>query len=124
MQIFDQLFYSKGVYCQRTAWLPIWPAWITFVTFALLIGCAVSPNDLVEEWKAEGWKVEKIHGSQGPVYRHGKVISKQARAIEASWIENGRRRTKLYPQVNYQYLVLRFFKKDKDEFVVVMKKKK
>ena len=124
MQIFDQLFYSKGVYCQKPAWLTIWPAWIIFVTFALLMGCAVSPNDVVEEWKAKGWKVEKIHGTQGPVHRHGKLISKQAQAIEASWMENGRRRTKLYPQVNYQYLVLRFFKKDKDEFVVVMKKRK
>jgi hypothetical protein len=51
-------------------------------------------------------------------------MAEQAQAIEASWIENGTRKTKLYPQVNYRFVVLRFFKKDADEFVVVMKKRK
>ena len=63
-------------------------------------------------------------GQQGAIDRHGKLMSEQAQAIEASWIENGTRKTKLYPQVNYRFVVLRFFKKDADEFVVVMKKRK
>ena len=121
MQIFDRFIYGVPLQAEMKKWL----LKLALLPFILsLSGCSPSANEIVEEWQIEGWKIEKIHGTQGPVHRHGKLISKQAQAIEASWMENGRRRTKLYPQVNYQYLVLRFFKKDKDEFVVVMKKRK
>ena len=93
-------------------------------SIAWLFGCAPSANEVVEEWKAQGWRVVKVHGTQGKIIRHGKLISEQAKAIEASWIENGTRKTKLYQQTKDQFLVLRFFKKNKDEFVVVMKKRK
>ncbi len=89
-----------------------------------LWGCSPSANEVIVEWQTQGWIIEKVHGQQGAIHRHGKLISKQAQAIEASWIENGTRKTKLYPQVNYNFMVLRFFKKDGDEFVVVMKKRK
>ena len=51
-------------------------------------------------------------------------MSEQAQAIEVSWIEKGRRKTKLYHQDSYYYLALRFFCKDGDQFAVVMKKRK
>ena len=102
-------------------WLPKL-ALLPFSFFFL--GCSPSANEVVDEWQTQGWRIEKIHGQQGAINRHGKLMSEQAQAIEASWIENGTRKTKLYPQVNYNFLVLRFFKKDGDEFVVVMKKRK
>jgi hypothetical protein len=51
-------------------------------------------------------------------------MSEQAQAIEASWIENGTRKDQTLSSGELSILVLRFFKKDKDEFVVVMKKRK
>lgn len=101
-----------------------------FVKFLLLmliflnsVGCAPSANDIVEDWKARGWKIEKLHGEQGPIERHGKLMSERAKAIEASWVQNGIRKTRIYSQRNHNILVLRFFKTDGDQFVVVMKKK-
>ena len=102
--------------------------WLTKLALLPVIlslwGCSPSTNEVVDEWQTQGWIIEKVHGQQGAIHRHGKLMSKQAQAIEASWIENGTRKTKLYPQVNYNFVVLRFFKKDGDEFVVVMKKRK
>ena len=66
----------------------------------------------------------RTHGIEKEFKRHGTLMSEQAHAIEASWIEKGKRKTKLYPQDSYYYLVLRFFCKDGDEFAVVMKKRK
>jgi hypothetical protein len=66
----------------------------------------------------------RTHGKEKEFNRHGTLMSEQARAIEVSWIEKGRRKTKLYPQDSYYYLALRFFCKDGDEFAVVMKKRK
>lgn len=97
---------------------------LLLLSITLLSGCAPSANDVVEEWKAQGWQIVEVLGTQGKIVRHGKLISQQAQAIEASWIENGKRKTKLYQQIKDQFLVLRFFKKNKDEFVVVMKKRK
>ena len=90
----------------------------------ILAGCAPSASDIVEEWKDQGWKIEKIHGQQGPIQRHGKLMNEKAQAVEASWVENGTRQTKLYSQSNHKILVLRFFKKDGDQFAVVLKKRK
>ena len=97
---------------------------LLFLLITLLSGCAPSANDVVEEWKAKGWRIVEVRRIQGKIVRHGKLISEQAQAIEASWIEHGNRKTKLYHQIKDQFLVLRFFKKNKDEFVVVMKKRK
>jgi len=124
MQIFGKFFHLRNqidkMFLRSSTWLTI----SFFLALTTQFGCSVSANDVVEEWKLRGWVVEKIHGKQGPVKRHGQLISKSAKAVEASWIEKGNRKTKIYQQVNYHYLVLRFFKKDKDEFVVVMKKRK
>ena len=95
-----------------------------FVITLGLMGCAPSANDIVVEWKSRGWRIEKIHGIQGPIKRHGKLMSERAKAVEASWIENGVRKTKIYPQTNQNILVLRFFKNDGDQFAVVLTKRK
>jgi hypothetical protein len=97
---------------------------ITCILLMSVTACAPSTNEVVQEWVHQGWKIESIHGTEGKIQRHGKLMSKNARAIEASWIENGERKTQLYHQTNYHYMVLRFFKSDGDKFVVVMKKRK
>ncbi len=89
-----------------------------------LVGCSPTANDTVKEWQNLGWQLEKVHGVEGPIQRHAKLMSEQAKAVEASWVENGVRKTKIYPQSRYQILVLRFFKTDGDQFAVVMKKRK
>jgi len=97
---------------------------INCILFISITACAPSANEVVQEWVNLGWKIESIHGTEGKIQRHGKLMSKNARAIEASWIEKGERKTKLYPQIKDQFIVLRFFKSDGDEFVVVLKKRK
>ena len=94
------------------------------IVFAGLFGCAPSAPDIVEDWQGKGWEIVRVHGNQGEIERHGKLISDQAKAIEASWVVNGERKTKLYSQSNHKILLLRFFKKDGDQFAVVMKKRK
>ena len=94
----------------------------TCILIISITGCAPSANKVVQEWVNLGWKIESIHGTEGKIQRHGKLMSKNARAIEASWIEKGERKRKLYYQNKYQFIVLRFFKTDGDEFVVVLKK--
>jgi hypothetical protein len=90
----------------------------------LVVGCAPSAHDIVEEWKAKGWTIVDVLGTEGSIKRHGKLMSDQAQAVEASWVEKGRRKTKVYPQKRDRILVLRFFKDDDDQFAVVMKKRK
>ena len=94
------------------------------LTLLSLVGCSPTANDTVKEWQTLGWQIEKVHGIEGPIQRHAKLMSEQAKAVEASWVENGVRKTKIYPQSRYQILVLRFFKTDGDQFAVVMKKRK
>lgn len=100
--------------------------YITFLTVAFFCssGCAPTPLEVVEEWKSKGWKVVDVHGVEGPTKRHGKLMSKEAKAVEASWVENGKRLTKVYQQDRVQVLVLRFFKDNDDQYAVVMTKKK
>ena len=52
------------------------------IIFLNSVGCAPSANEIVEDWKARGWKIEKLHGEQGPIERHGKLMSERAKAIE------------------------------------------
>ena len=101
---------------------PTYLALCTLLCYGI-IGCAQSPSEVVREWEDKGWKIEKVHGEQGPIERHGKLKSDQAKAVEASWVVNGVRKTKLYSQANRKILVLRFFKKDGDQFAVVLQKK-
>ena len=95
-----------------------------FLSLALfdLAGCAPDLEDVVQEWTDKGWKRVRSHGIEKEFNRHGMLKSQMARAIEASWIENGKRKTKLYKQDNFYYLALRFFCKDGDEFVIIMRK--
>ena len=99
----------------------------SFILFSLLVclgACSQNPEDLIGEWKDEGWTYVATHGITGDVKRTGKLQSEKAQAVEAAWVEGGNRKTKLYQQNTYFYAVLRFIKDDEDEFVVVMKKRK
>jgi len=92
--------------------------------FCLLLACAPSAPEVVKDWQDQGWSLVDVHGSEGAFERYGKLMSKKAKGVEASWIENGKRITKVYSQTNHFVLVLRFFKKNGDQFAVVMKKRK
>ena len=98
-----------------------------FISLCLLVytgACSQNPEDLIGEWKDDGWTYVATHGTKGGVKRTGKLQSEKAQAVEAAWVEGGNRKTKLYQQNTYFYAVLRFIKDDEDEFVVVMKKRK
>ena len=86
--------------------------------------CAVDPESVVTDWEEEGWSRIRTHGVKREAVRHGKLESEQAQSIEVSWIERGKRKTKLYPQSTHYYAALRFFCEDGDEFVIVMRKRK
>jgi hypothetical protein len=97
---------------------------VFFFLFTFAIGCSKNPNDIINEWKENGWSYVSTHGSIGEVKRTGMLQSEKAQAVEAAWSENGKRKTKLYQQTSHYYVILRFFKADDEEFVVVMRKRK
>ena len=86
--------------------------------------CSQEPADIVADWKEDGWSKFKTHGAQKEFVRQGKLASEKAKSIEVSWVERGKRKTKLYPQTTHYYAALRFFCEDGDEFVIVMRKRK
>lgn len=96
-----------------------------FIGVLSFTGCSSpTPEEVVLEWEQQGWERVAIHGKVGPVQRKSKLNSEQAKSVEASWIERGKRKTKIYSQRTHFHTVLRFFKEDGDQFVVVLKKKK
>ena len=97
---------------------------IPVLTLFFILGCAPDMNEVVQEWKDKGWTQVRTLGVKKKFHRHGTLMSEQAQAVEASWIENGNRKTKVYTQDSHHYLALRFFCKDGDEFVIVMRKRK
>ena len=86
--------------------------------------CSQEPADIVADWEEDGWSKFKTHGAQKEFVRQGKLASEKAQSIQVSWIERGKRKTKLYPQSTHYYTALRFFCEDGDEFVIVMRKRK
>ena len=91
----------------------------------LLLGCfSQTPEEIVQDWMDDGWSQVASHGEIGPATRHAVLRSKQAQSVEASWLEQGRRKTKLYRQQTHFHMVIRFFKEDGDQLAVVMKKRK
>ena len=99
-------------------------SFLSIALFFIIGGCSQKPEDLIKDWKDDGWSYVTTHGTKGEVKRTGKLESERAQAVEAAWIERGKRKTKIYQQNTHHYAVLRFIKKDGDEFVVVMKRKK
>jgi hypothetical protein len=88
-------------------------------------GClSETPEDVLQDWIEDGWTQVASHGEIGEITRHAVLRSKQAQSIEASWVERGRRKTKVYSQRTHFHAILRFFKEDGDQFAVVMKKRK
>ena len=96
----------------------------SFFSMLVLLGCSQNPDDIISQWKGKGRSFVATHGKIGEVKRTGVLQSDRAQAVEAAWVEHGKRKTKLYPQSSHHYAVLRFIKNDQDEFVVVMKKRK
>ena len=96
--------------------------------FCLVTGlgysCSQEPADIVADWKEDGWTKFKNHGRQKEFVRQGKLASEKAKSIEVSWVERGKRKSKLYSQTTHYYAALRFFCEDGDEFVIVMRKRK
>ena len=96
--------------------------------FCLITGlgysCSQEPADIVADWKEDGWSKFKTHGRQKEFVRQGKLASEKAKSIEVSWVEHGKRKSKLYSQTTHYYAALRFFCEDGDEFVIVMRKRK
>ena len=92
--------------------------------FVLSSSCYQEPAEIVADWEENGWSKVKTHGLQKAFVRKGKLASEKAQSIEVSWIERGKRKTKLYPQSSHYYTALRFFCDDGDEFVIVMRKRK
>jgi hypothetical protein len=97
---------------------------VLFLGLFIIFGCTPDKEDVIREWNEKGWKKVGTHGMEREFIRQGTLISEQAQAIEASWIEKGERKTKLYKQDSHYYLALRFFCSDGDEFAIVMKKRK
>lgn len=89
-----------------------------------LCHCAKQPEEVVADWEEDGWSKIRTHGVQKEFKRQGKLASEKAKSIEVSWIERGKRKTKLYSQSSHYYAALRFFCEDGDEFVIVMRKRK
>ena len=94
------------------------------VLLLMLCNCAKNPEEVVAEWEEEGWSKIRTHGVVKESVRHGKLSSEKAQSIEVSWIERGKRKTKLYSQTSHYYAAIRFFCEDGDEFVIVMRKRK
>jgi hypothetical protein len=92
--------------------------------YIFVSGCTREVSDVITEWEEKGWSKVRTHGTQKTHQRHSTLKSDQAQAVEVSWIENGKRKTKLYRQDSHYYLAIRFFCGDKDKFAVVMRKRK
>ena len=91
---------------------------------ALSVSCSKEPAEVVADWEGDGWSKIKTHGVEQEFVRQGKLASEKAKSIGVSWIERGKRKTKIYSQSTYYYTALRFFCEDGDEFVIVMRKRK
>ena len=63
-----------------------------FISLSLLVytgACSQNPEDLIGEWKDDGWTYVATHGTKGGVKRTGKLQSEKAQAVEAAWVEGG-----------------------------------
>ena len=56
------------------------------MSFLLSLSCAPDLNDVVEDWKKEGWTIVRTHGVKQDFDRTGTLMSKKAQAVEASWL--------------------------------------
>ena len=95
-----------------------------FIVATFGVACSQEPGDVVADWKEDGWSKFKTHGTQKEFTRQSKLASERAKSIEVSWIERGKRKTKLYSQSTHYYAALRFICEDGDEFVIVMRRRK
>jgi hypothetical protein len=103
----------------------------SFLPFLLLpsllvlpLGCSTDPNDIISQWKEDGWKLVNFHGQKKPAEHWSKLSSEKAKGVEAVWVENGTRKTKIYPQNKDWVTVLIFHHGNGEKAAAVMKKRK
>ena len=65
-----------------------------FFLFTFQSGCSPNPDNIINEWKENGWSYVSTYGSIGEVKRTGVLESEKAQAVEAAWTEKGKRKTK------------------------------
>jgi len=92
--------------------------------FILPLGCSTDPNDIIDQWEEDGWKLVNFHGKKKAAERWSKLSSAKAKSVEAAWVENGRKRTKVYPQARDSILVITFHYENGDKAAAVLKKRK
>ena len=95
---------------------------LQWIAVAALVSCSKDHASVIEDWKEDGWSVVEELGEVGDFTYQTDIKRETAKAVEASWIVNGERKTKLFPQNSESYLVLRFKKDSGDVFAVVMSK--
>jgi len=102
-----------------------------FLTLLLLtcllilpLGCSTDPNDIISQWKEDGWKLVNFHGQKQTAERWSKLSSEKAKGVEAAWVENGTRKTKIYSQNQDWITVLIFHYGNGEKAAAVMKKRK
>ena len=67
--------------------------WVLAMIFGcLLTSCSQEPTDVIREWKEDGWSQVTMLGKRGSIERTGVLRSEKALMIEASWIEEGKRK--------------------------------
>jgi len=88
------------------------------------LGCSTDPSDIIGQWEEEGWKLVNFHGKKKPAERWSKLSSQKAKGVEATWVEKGIRRTKVYPQAREWILVLTFHYENGDKAAAVLRKRK
>ena len=102
-------------------------AFLTAVLLLTALGglsCSRDYSSIVMDWKEEGWQVVEEFGTVGDYLHYTELSSDRALAVEASWVVEGERKTKLYEQGSKSFLVLRFERADGDVFAVVMSKRR
>ena len=90
----------------------------------LPLSCSTDPSDIIGQWEEEGWKLVNFHGKKKPAERWSKLSSQKAKGVEATWVEKGISRTKVYPQAREWILVLTFHYENGDKAAAVLRKRK
>ena len=88
------------------------------------LSCSRDYSSIVMDWQEEGWQEVEEFGPVGDYLHYTELRSDRALAVEASWVVEGERKTKLYEQGSKSYLVLHFERADGDVFAVVMSKRR
>ena len=114
-------FILKNIREAAGGFLPLLPLTCLLI---LPLGCSTDPNDIIHQWKEKGWKLVNFHGQKKTAERWSKLSSEKAKGVEAAWVENGKRKTKIYSQTQDWITVLIFHYGNGEKAAAVMKKRK